>query len=302
MIQKIHLKNFQIHKDTLLNFSSHLFVCIVGPSRSGKSSLVRALRWLFFDKWRSSYVKIGSTFSTINLVYNNNNIERIKGQSKNEIIINSQKFSSFGTELPQEFFKIFPWADSKFEKLVIASQDDFPFLLYEDGSSRREYFDFFIGMDSLTLYVDNLQHEIGKKSVEERELTSTITELSSRLKELEELEMKYKKLEDLYEKVKKVEEERISLERALKLFVQIKELKEKIEKLKKKIIFLQTHQEGLERIFFLEHLIQLKTKMTSLSDHLKEISNTISSKEKNLDDLIKQGVICPTCGQVISKI
>lgn len=48
-ITKIHLVNFQSHEDTTLDLDKH-FNVIVGESRQGKSSVLRAIRWVVENK------------------------------------------------------------------------------------------------------------------------------------------------------------------------------------------------------------------------------------------------------------
>lgn len=49
MIESIHIRNFQSHKDTTLDLSGGVNV-IVGSSDSGKSAILRALNWLVFNR------------------------------------------------------------------------------------------------------------------------------------------------------------------------------------------------------------------------------------------------------------
>jgi DNA repair exonuclease SbcCD ATPase subunit len=53
IIRKITLKNFQIHKTLSLDLDE--FTAIVGPSSAGKSSILRALSWLFYGDWDATY-------------------------------------------------------------------------------------------------------------------------------------------------------------------------------------------------------------------------------------------------------
>ena len=52
-IKRITLKNFQIHKNITIDLSD--FTAIVGPSSAGKSAILRALSWLFYGEWDSTY-------------------------------------------------------------------------------------------------------------------------------------------------------------------------------------------------------------------------------------------------------
>ena len=49
MIEAVEIINFQPHENTVLEFAPGVNV-IKGQSRSGKSSIIRSLEWLFFIK------------------------------------------------------------------------------------------------------------------------------------------------------------------------------------------------------------------------------------------------------------
>jgi len=49
MIQQLSIANFQSHKDTTLAFDPGLNV-IVGPTDCGKTAVIRALRWLIWNR------------------------------------------------------------------------------------------------------------------------------------------------------------------------------------------------------------------------------------------------------------
>jgi len=49
VVEKITIKNFQSHEETELQFSSGVNV-IVGSSDSGKSAILRALKWVVQNK------------------------------------------------------------------------------------------------------------------------------------------------------------------------------------------------------------------------------------------------------------
>jgi len=49
MIKYLQIQNFQSHKDSLLEFDPGVNV-IVGSSDSGKTAVIRALRWLVWNR------------------------------------------------------------------------------------------------------------------------------------------------------------------------------------------------------------------------------------------------------------
>ena len=48
-VRRITLENFQSHKHTEMEFGPELNV-IVGPSDSGKSAIIRALKWVMYNE------------------------------------------------------------------------------------------------------------------------------------------------------------------------------------------------------------------------------------------------------------
>ncbi|MGE5379586.1 MAG: AAA family ATPase [Methylocystaceae bacterium] len=60
-LKRISLHNFQSHEDTTLDLSSGVNI-IVGPSDVGKTSVIRALRWLYYNQPRgSSFIRMGTS-------------------------------------------------------------------------------------------------------------------------------------------------------------------------------------------------------------------------------------------------
>jgi len=105
MLVKLIINNFQSHRHTEIDFSKGVNV-IVGQSDSGKSAIFRALNWVIHnrptgDAFRSIWG--GETFVT--LILDNHTVTRLKSDSKNMYIVDSQEFTAFGTSVPEEVIK-----------------------------------------------------------------------------------------------------------------------------------------------------------------------------------------------------
>ena len=100
-IAKVQLKNFQSHKDTFIELSPR-FNCIIGAGHSGKSSLVRALGFLFYNDWHNCFARFGEVAEVIATLENGTVITRIKGEGVNKVIVNGVVFENFGSTLPEE--------------------------------------------------------------------------------------------------------------------------------------------------------------------------------------------------------
>ena len=60
-IKRVTLENFQSHKHSVIDFDEQLNV-IVGPSDSGKSAIIRGIKWVLYNEPTGDYfIKEGST-------------------------------------------------------------------------------------------------------------------------------------------------------------------------------------------------------------------------------------------------
>jgi len=126
MIKSVHLKNFQSHENSLLTFSDGVNV-IVGPSDSGKSSILRAIRWVVENhpqgKELISHWSDGK--SEVALILDNRGIVRSRTKSKNQYQAKGQTFDKVGRDVPSEIAK-----DINLDPDINAQwQHDAPFLL-----------------------------------------------------------------------------------------------------------------------------------------------------------------------------
>ena len=48
-LKRVRLENFQSHKNSIIDFDRGLNV-IVGPSDSGKSAIIRAIKWALYNE------------------------------------------------------------------------------------------------------------------------------------------------------------------------------------------------------------------------------------------------------------
>ena len=102
MLNRLKIKNFQSHRRSELTFSPGVNV-IVGTSDSGKSAILRALRWLIWNR------PSGDTFRSwwggdieVELETSENTIRRRKGKTDEYILDEGEPFRAFRTDVPQE--------------------------------------------------------------------------------------------------------------------------------------------------------------------------------------------------------
>lgn len=102
MIESVKLKNFQSHKENTFSFTKGVNA-IVGPSDSGKTAILRALRWLIWnrplgDAFRSDWG--GDTEVTVTV--DGQLITRYKHDNKHGYKIGKIDLKAIGTDVPEE--------------------------------------------------------------------------------------------------------------------------------------------------------------------------------------------------------
>jgi chromosome segregation ATPase len=114
MIEKLLIKNFQRHELFKLSLSKHI-TTIVGASDKGKSSVIRALRVVCLNKPSgNSVIRHGQSHTKICLQFDGKTLLRIRGKSKNVYKLDSRKFVSFGSGVPDEISNILNLSEDNF--------------------------------------------------------------------------------------------------------------------------------------------------------------------------------------------
>jgi len=154
LISKIHIKNFQSHKDTSLELSPGVNV-IVGTSDCGKTAVIRALKWLMWNKpsgddFRSDWG--GDTQVTIEV--DGHTIIRGKGK-ENIYQLNNKLFKAFGTDVPEEIQTIL-----NIDETNIQQQLDSPFLISDSPGEVASYFNKIAGLDKIDSSTKYIQSQI----------------------------------------------------------------------------------------------------------------------------------------------
>lgn len=155
MIDKLVLKNFQSHKDTSLEFTDGVNV-IIGPSDSGKTSIIRALRWIAWnrplgDAFRSNWG--GGTLAQLHFDdgvsierYEADNDRHYKLANPNDEFGsgNELEFKAFGTEVPEEVQEAL-----NLSEINLQEQMDAPFLLSDNPGQVSRHFNKVANIDKI---------------------------------------------------------------------------------------------------------------------------------------------------------
>jgi len=214
-IKKLQIKNFQSHKDTALEFDEGLNI-IVGPTNSGKSSILRALKKVIRDSPSgNNFVNVDANECSISIETDKDTIERhivvaSTGETKtNEYTLNGELFAKFGKEIPLEVIRTLKMPEVEFDNskidLNFADQFEGPFLLASPPSLKARVLGKLSGVDILDSAIVQVNKSLRKLSGDIKESNEKVEILEKELSEFIDIEKREQDLKELKQGLDEVE-------------------------------------------------------------------------------------------------
>ena len=161
MIKSIQISNFQSHADSYLEFDEGCNI-IVGNSDSGKTAIIRALRWLVFHKPTGDEMRSHWGGKTkVELFTDDAHVVKSKDKEQ-EYVLGDTHFKAFKTDVPDEIVQAL-----NLNSINLQSQLDAPFLLSETPGTVASHFNKVAKLDKIDTATQNINSWIS-------ELTSII--------------------------------------------------------------------------------------------------------------------------------
>ena len=152
MIKSLSIRNYQSHEKTDLEFHEGVNI-IIGPSDSGKTAIIRALRFLIYNRPNGNSMRSNWGGDTsVSICTDKDWISRKKGKEE-QYLLNSSVFTAFKSEIPQEIIEALNMTD-----INIQRQLDDPFLLGESYSPGdvAKHFNKVANLDKIDLATQNI--------------------------------------------------------------------------------------------------------------------------------------------------
>jgi len=250
MIDAIEIENFQSHKETSIQLHPGVNV-IKGKSHSGKSSIMRALRWALLNQPRGahfvSHFKGKKEETSVAIGFNDGRfILRKKGPGENGYELSDHEpLPSIRTDLPEEVTDI-----TNLNEINIQTQGEPYFMLNKTSGQVGRELNSIVGLDIIDetfKKINVIENQAdGKKSVlteqiekegEELKELSFVDDLEDRVITLEELWKKFNKilvkkanLSDMVEKIEECDSDLKIVNEWLSIITPYNEIKEMIDK------------------------------------------------------------------------
>lgn len=310
-LSKVILKNFQSHEYSIIEFKEGLNV-IVGPSDTGKSAIIRGIKWVLYNEPSGNYfIREGETECSVVLEFNDGTrVKRFRSRSKNMYILYGRrgkktKYEGFGTSVPEEIVeairvkKIYLDGEES-NSINLGEQLEGPFLLSEKTSTRASAIGRLIGVNIIDEALRETLKDLRTFNNRKRDLDEKTELLTGELKDYEYLDGLSNNIDKISKIKNLIREKSTKLEKLKELSSDFLEAKRGLKKVNiylEKLSNLDILEENLKNISYLNnHYTVLKNRNKNLMNYRREINKNIDimemldkieNVEENLNLLLK---------------
>lgn len=299
MLKSLRLLNFQAHTKLTLDLGP-LVTCLVGRSDVGKSSVLRALRWLCCNQPSGvEFIRHGEDRCMVVLELDNHIVKRKRQTpSHNTFVLDGRVFKAFGQGVPSEIVKLLDLSPVFYQ-----SQLESPFWLTLPAPQVSRELNAIVNLGTIDDALHNAASHTRKAKttleVTEERLATAKQEVES-LGYVDELDKDLQQLE-LYES--KVSENRQKQALAASILSDAVRLKEKADRVScakaeafSLVSLADRVRESADRC---DRLMKLCADLTELQEQLVCLSTAKAEIETELKTLEKDG--CPLCGRPLAR-
>lgn len=288
-IKYLHLINFQSHLNTVIELHPGLNI-LVGESDQGKTAIIRALRWLFYNEPRGTgFIRVGETKCQVTAILNDGTkITRLRDESKRQnryVIVypdgEELVFEKFKNEVPlevQQALGVYPlWIDTDQKlELNISRQLDSPFLIAETAANRAKIIGRIANLHIIDAAQRELLRDIRSHSRQKADLEAEIAKLEEEKQEYRDLPAKEKLLAKIKSRLDKLE----NLKSYVTQLEEIKQLQIKLQKDKAE------NEKQLNKLQNIEKTAQIYDELVKKNNYfadLNKLKNSLHDINKELD-------------------
>ena len=274
MIKSLNILNFQSHEKTNLEFSPGVNI-IIGSSDSGKTAIIRAMRWVIWN--RPSGNSICSNWggkTSVNLETEGGYVSRSKDKTDTYLLDvgkgKDNTFKAFGTSVPEEISKFL-----NINEINLQSQLDAPFLLSETPGVVASHFNKVARFDKIDTSTANVKKWITDLNSDINRLGITIEEKTEALKEynyLEKAEVDLEVLEEMDKRYVNLLQKQTKLET---LIIDTKGLKSDIKFESKILVYEKPLSVILDNIDTLAEVDVEQVKLDRIVSEIKQINENL---------------------------
>ena len=289
MIRGIKLVGFQSHVDTSINLTEGLNV-ITGPSDSGKTAVIRAIRWVALNEPQGDAVVNQSVgYAQVTIITDTGVVTKVrnKGKVRYEINIDGENISYDKSEIPQEVYRILGINKTSFGDVEVvlpfAFQLDAPFLISSPASFGGKVLGKICNADTVELAVKKSSRAVSQANDAKRQAEKTIEETKLALQSYDNLQEVEQQLQQCRELVIGIEKGIVNRDTLSKLHNSYIAAYEKLNAVRDTVHLLSEIPQRAEELSALElhavrynRLLNLYSKYNATNKQLNSVQNVIN--------------------------
>ena len=295
MLESLTLVNFQPHRKLRIDLDPRITV-IVGQTDSGKSSVIRALQWIAFNRPAGdAFVRHGRKRASARLTADGLKIVRRRGKADNSYELSGKEFKAFGSGVPDEISGLLNLSEINFQ-----GQHDSPFWLSETAGQVGRNLNEIVNLDVIDRSLSEAGSRVREAATGLRLAGERRRKAEEELEELKHVPEMIRELEALVEENRRTEQEQDDAEQLEGLLGEIarrREIKRRAEEEERDVrTILDTVDEAkVAETERLEHLIgeiqRWREKQSDLKRRAEKAEEELHRRSKGR---------CPLCGQSLS--
>jgi len=290
MLTSLKLKNWQCHKN--LNIKFDKITCLIGDNGSGKSAIVRALKFICLNKWdgmSNDHITWGADESEIEIRIDKHTIKRVKGKSNNTYTLDEEEFKSFQSGIPDPISNLLKITNRNFQ-----SQDDMSFWLHLTGGELVKNLNDIVNLEEIDEIVNNIAKiskdckskiSLGQERLDNAQIIKKsldwLKEASEQLSTIESLE-------------REIEERDSRIEQAERELARLSQVTEEYQRAQTKLLALKSSADLLAGISIARSAIADLERTIALEENYCQTIIKLKKKKASFLSTLK---ICPLCGR-----
>jgi exonuclease SbcC len=291
MLEKLTIKGFQCHEERVIELEMINVIC--GNNDSGKSAILRALRWLALNQWdgkAGEFIHWKMEACAVSLEVDGHVISRQRSKDSNLYVLDGEVYKVFGNDPPYCIQDILNISETNFQ-----DQDDPAFWLTltsgQAASALNEIFCLTAIDEALSNANGEVRHAKAKLEVSE-ERRDKARESKKELEWIDGCDELLQELERIYSEREECQTRADELERAVDQLQEIEAIHQH-----GKLLLIQ----GQELLALGTEILRMKEELRSL-EQLQQLEEERCQLEKELEEkqkLLNQwmGSKCPLCGK-----
>ena len=230
MLDRVKIKGFQVHEDLDVRLDPQI-TTIIGETDTGKSSIIRAIRWLVLNQPRGDgYINTGTKQCSVRARVDGTIFKRVKGGKTNTYTLGKDKvFKAFGNDVPPEIQGLLCISDLNFQM-----QHDAPFWFSLSAAEVGRQLNKIVDLEQIDRMATKLNGRVRALRSEVTVVEKRLGQAEERIKESEfaiEMEEELASLETLQGRIQTGKRKEAALSKLITEAVLLKQKKKKADKL-----------------------------------------------------------------------